>query len=121
MPTAQVIDASTAKNAFGSLAAKAREAPVEITRHGRVESVLISPQLYEQVKALEIVGRDELASLQGGFDQLVIDMQSQRSAAAYDALDAIGSKDLARAVAKARKQVAKTASGAAKRKLRVVR
>lgn len=121
MPVTNVIDASRAKNSFGTLAAKAKDAPVVITRHGRVESVLISPQLYERVKALEIVDHDELKRLQAGFDQLVVDMQSKRSEAAYDALDAIGPGNLGAAVAKARKKVGATTTGNPKRKLRVVR
>ena len=37
--------------------------------------------------------------------KLIVSMQSKQSSAAYDALDAIGSEDLAEAVAKARRQV----------------
>ncbi len=118
---AHVIDASSAKNAFGTLAAKAKKAPVEITRHGRVESVLISPELYERVKALDVIGEDELAQLQARFDDLVSSMQSKHSTAAYDALDALGAEDLAGAVAKARKQIRKRDSKPARPTLRVVR
>lgn len=118
---AHVIDASSAKNAFGTLAAKARRAPVEITRHGRVESVLISPELYERVKALDLIGKSELEQLQNRFDQLVAQMQSKASSDAYAALGALDADALAGAVAKARKQLKKQQVKGGRPQLRVVR
>ena len=116
-----VMEASAAKNAFGTLGARVKPAPVEVTRHGKLEFVVISPELYQEVKLSRSLPSDELGRMQASFDQLVSDMQSPKSEAAYAALDALGADQLQGAVASAYKQRNKLPSGVTpKRTLRVV-
>ena len=120
MAKAHVVDASTAKNTFGTLAQKAKSAPVEITRHGRLESVLISPEMYQELKTGQMANRSDLQRLQASFDQMVAQMQSPKSEAAYAALESLTPKDLSAAAVAAYKRVHKKGPLKSPR-LRVVR
>lgn len=104
MGKAAVIETSTARTNFAKLGNQARLAPVEVTRHGRLEFVVISPELYETVKAAGAVPAGELERQQDAFDRMVREMQSDRSNAAYDRLEALTAGDLPKAVADARRQ-----------------
>lgn len=119
MSKSAVIEASAARNNFSQLGAQARLTPVQVTRHGKVEFVIISPDLYEAVKASGAAPAGELERMQAAFERLFQDMQSDQSNAAFDALEALSAKDLPGAVAKAHKRLARPA--AARPRLRVVR
>lgn len=121
MPKPHVIDASTAKNAFGTLAKKAKSAPVEITRHGRLESVLISPEMYREFKVSILANQSELGRLQSSFNETVAAMQSRQSASAYDALEVLPAADLPKAATTAHRHMSKKAVGKVRPVLRVVR
>ncbi|WP_240314374.1 type II toxin-antitoxin system Phd/YefM family antitoxin, partial [Acidiphilium sp. JA12-A1] len=62
MSKSAVIEASAARSSFAKLGEQARRAPVEVTRHGKLEFVVISPDLYEAVKAAGTVPVGELAA-----------------------------------------------------------
>jgi antitoxin Phd_YefM of type II toxin-antitoxin system len=119
MSKSPVIEASTARNNFSQLGAQAKLTPVQVTRHGKVEFVVISPDLYEVVKATGAVPAGELERMQASFEHMFQDMQSDRSEAAFDALEALSAEDLPSAVAKANKHLTKPA--APRPRLRVVR
>lgn len=121
MPKPHVIDASNAKNAFGTLANKAKSAPVEITRHGRLESVLISPEMYREFKVSILANQSELGRLQCSFNETVAAMQSPQSTSAYDALEALSAADLPKAAKAAHRHLTKKAVGKIRPGLRVVR
>ena len=110
MSKSSVIEASTARNNFSQLGAQARLAPVQVTRHGKVEFVIISPDLYEAIKATGAAPANELERMHASFEQLFQDMHSDQSKAAFDALEALSAEDLPGAVAKARKRLIKRAA-----------
>lgn len=116
MSKSAVIEASAARNNFAQLGAQAKRAPVKVTRHGKVEFVVISPDLYEAVKATSAVPASELERMQASFDKMLQDMQSVPSNLAYDALDNLSATDLPRAVADARKRVKKPAASPSRRR-----
>ena len=105
-----VFSVSAARQGFTSLISQAKEHPVEITRHGRLEAVLISPQLFQRMKDLGIVRDDALTELQRQFSALVSDMQSACSFPAYDMLEALSARDLPTAVAAARRRTTATST-----------
>lgn len=119
MSKSHVIEASTARNNFSQLGAQARLTPVQVTRHGKVEFVIISPDLYEAVKATGAAPASELERMQASFEQLFQNMQSDQSNRAFDALEALSAEDLPSAVAKAHKRLTRPA--APRPRLRVVR
>ena len=119
MSKAAVIEASTARSNFAQLSSQARHTPVKVTRHGQVEFVIISPELFGTVEALQSVPAGELERMQDRFASMFQNMQSDRAAAAYDAIAALPAEDLAGSVAKAYKRAVKPVAG--RRKLRVVR
>lgn len=99
---------SEARRLLPSLIAGARTTSVGITRRGRVEAVLISPELYQRMKDYGILRVDGLHQLQQQFDKMVDEMRSEQSANAYEAVAAIEATDLPRAVAAARAQLRAT-------------
>jgi prevent-host-death family protein len=110
MRKSAVIEASAARNNFAQLGAQARRTPVEVTRHGKLEFVIISPDLYETVKAAGAAPSGELERMQASFDKMFQDMQSDQSNAAYDALEALSATDLPRSAARAYKRTNKAAA-----------
>jgi PHD/YefM family antitoxin component YafN of YafNO toxin-antitoxin module len=109
MSKAAVIEASAARSNFAKLGSQARRAPVEVTRHGKIEFVVISPDLYAAVKAAGTVRGGELERMQASFDTMFQDMQSEQSNAAYDALEALTAEDLLQAATEAYNHVEKPA------------
>lgn len=101
MSKSAAIEASAARSSFAKLGDQAKRAPVEVTRHGKLEFVIISPDLYETIKAAGTVPAGELARMQESFDRMFQGMQSDRSTAAYDRLEALTAEDLPKAVADA--------------------
>lgn len=90
------LEATKAKARFAALPAKARTHDVAITRHGRIEAYVLSPQRYAHLAAVDRVGADVMAKLDAGFDAQVARMQT---AAHRRAVDRIASAPLAEIVA----------------------
>jgi PHD/YefM family antitoxin component YafN of YafNO toxin-antitoxin module len=119
MTKTAVIEASIARSNFSRLGAQAKQTPVQVTRHGKVEFVIISPDMYETIKATGAAPASELERMQASFKQMFQDMQSEQANAAFDALEAISAEELPGAVAKTRKRLIKPT--AKRPRLRVVR
>lgn len=111
MSKSAVIEASAARSNFAKLGDQAKRAPVEVTRHGKLEFVVISPDLYEAIKAAGTVPTGELARMQESFDRMFQDMQSDRSEAAYDRLEALTAEDLPKAAADAYRRTRRQSAG----------
>ena len=111
MSKSAVIEASAARSSFAKLGEQARRAPVEVTRHGKLEFVVISPDLYEAVKAAGTVPAGELARMQESFNQMFQDMQSDRSEAAYERVEALTAEDLPKATVDAYRRTRRRAPG----------
>lgn len=107
MSKAATIEASIARNSFAHLGERAKEMPLKVTRHGNVEFVIISAELYSRVEASGAVPASELERMEAQFEKLCQDMQSDRSNEAYAALEALPAEGLAGAVAKARNRLSK--------------
>ena len=112
MSKGQVIQASEAKNAFGTLAGRAKGAPVEIMRHGALDMVVISPALYRKMKPQISASGSALARLQSKFDSMVAQMQTPRAAAAYQAVLDIEPNQVGRATANANSKMTNKHTGA---------
>jgi len=110
MTAPYTISVRSAGRTLATLIDKAKESPVEITRYGRVEAVLVSPRLYARMKNLGLLNAEESNWLQDQLRSLVGDMSSERSSMAYEALNALGSADLPAAVSEARRLMALRAS-----------
>jgi PHD/YefM family antitoxin component YafN of YafNO toxin-antitoxin module len=121
MRKSAVIEVTSARSNFAQLGPQAKQAPVQITRHGKVEFVVISPELFEAFKATGAAPASELERMQASFEEMVQGMQSEQSAAAFDAVANLPAADLARAVAKAHKKLDRSGAAAKRSKLRVVR
>lgn len=101
MNESTVIDSSAARHGFAKLGDQARRAPVEVIRHGKPDFVVISQDLYKAIKAAGLIQADALGRMQASFDRMVQGMQSSRSEAAYDRLEALAAADLPQAAADA--------------------
>lgn len=116
-----VVEVTAARSSFARLGPQARQAPVQVTRHGKVEFVVISPELFEALQASGAAPAGELERMQASFEQMVEDMQSEQAAAAYDAVANLAAGDLAAAVAAAQRKLGKPAAARKRAKLRVAR
>lgn len=102
-----VIEASIARNNFAKLSRQAKKAPVKVTRHGRVEFVVISPDLFETVEATGAVTAGELERMQASFKEMCRGMQSEQSSTAYDMVAALSVEQLPRTVTEAFRRMQK--------------
>lgn len=105
MGQAIVMDMATAQNNFAQLGSQARQAPIQVTRRGKVEFVVISPELFEALKASGAASISELERMQASFRKMVRRMQRKRSEAAFDAVVNLSAGDLPDAVANAHKKL----------------
>lgn len=102
------IESTKAKARFAALPRQARDQDVAITRHGRIEAYVLSPERYTQLASVARVGADAMATLDAGFDALVARMQTPAHAravarAANAPLDAILAPSAPSVVKRARK------------------
>src|SRR5688572_29739353 len=81
------VESTKAKSGFAHLPAQARSNDVAITRHGRVQAYVVSPDRYQSLTAVAEVDRDALQRLQDEFDTLVAGMQGTAHARAVDAVE----------------------------------
>lgn len=116
-----VIEVTAARSNFAQLGPQARQAPVQVTRHGKVEFVVISPELFAALEASGAAPANELERMQASFEAMVQGMQSEQSAAAYDAVANLPAEDLAGAVARAQHKLDRAGAAARRPKLRVAR
>lgn len=107
------IESTKAKAKFAALPTQAKAADVAITRHGRVQAYLLSPERYAHLAAVDKVGGDVLRNLDDDLDALVARMQSAAHARAADRISAAPLADILAAGVKpkpARKQRKRKAS-----------
>ena len=116
-----IIEVSAARSNFAQLGPQARLSPVQVTRHGKVEFVVISPELFEAVQASGVAPANELERMQAAFEEMYLGMQSEQAAAVYDAVANLAADELAGAVAKAHRKLDKAAATPKRPKLRVAR
>lgn len=76
------LEATKAKARFAALPAKAQESDVAITRHGRIEAYVLSPERYAHLAAIDRVGGDVMQQLDADFEASVARMQSAAHARA---------------------------------------
>lgn len=90
-----VVSATEAQNNFGRVLARAMAGgTVYITKHDRPAAAVVSIDRYH-----DLAGTDDpdLVELEREFDVRLAHMQSDKAAAAFDALFRMGSEDLGRA------------------------
>lgn len=80
------IESTKAKAGFASLPERAKSGDLAITRHGRVQAYVLSPERYAHLAAIDHVGTDLMQTLDGDFESLVTRMQSPVHARAVQAL-----------------------------------
>jgi prevent-host-death family protein len=94
------VDASTVKNQFREVAARAAETAVAISRYGRPQWVIMPA---DEFVRLEKSRRAPLEALAGQFDDLVATMQGAKSQKAVKSLFAATPAALGKAAVKAAK------------------
>lgn len=82
------IKATKAKTRFAALAGEARRRDVAITRHGRIEAYLVSPERYSHLTTIADIGEDVLHDFQARFDALYRRMQTRAQARAMERMTA---------------------------------
>lgn len=70
------IESTKAKARFASLPAQAKTRDVAITRHGRIQAYVLSPERYAHLSSVDHAGADVMRKLDDEFDALVARMQS---------------------------------------------
>ena len=97
-PASGAISATDAQNNFGDVLRRvAEEGVVHITKYDRETAVVLSAKRYR-----ELMGEfSELDELERQFDELTAGMQTERAAAAADALFEMDSRDLGAAAVRA--------------------
>jgi hypothetical protein len=96
------IESTKAKAKFAALPAKAQAADVAITRHGRIQAYLLSPERYAHLAAVDKVGGDVLRNLDGDLNALVARMQSATHARAAERIASAPIAEILAASAKAK-------------------
>lgn len=84
MPPPIEIEATRAKTRFAALTGEAQRRDVAITRHGRIEAYVVSPQRYSYLAAVADVGEDVMRDFQARFDALSRRMQTRAQARAME-------------------------------------
>lgn len=69
------LESTKAKAAFAKLPARAASSDVAITRHGRIQAYVLSPDRYTSLVSVAEVGADPLRKLEDEFKALVEGMQ----------------------------------------------
>lgn len=80
------LEATKAKARFAALPTQAQAHDVAITRHGRVEAYVLSPERYAHLAAIDRVGADALQKLDAAFAAQVARMQTVPHARATERL-----------------------------------
>lgn len=70
------VESTKAKARFASLPKQAQAQDLAITRHGRIEAYVLSPERYAHLASIARVGADTMAGLDADFDALVARMQT---------------------------------------------
>lgn len=96
------IESTRAKAKFAALPTQAKAADVAITRHGRVQAYLLSPERYAHLSAVDKVGGEVLRSLEDELDARMARMQSAAHARAVDRITTAPLTDILAAGRKAK-------------------
>lgn len=108
-PPRHVIAATEAQNQFGRVLDLAQSGPVVVEKFGRPTVVVVSNALYESLVPGDKAGTD-LDALTARFDSMLAGMQSDRAAAAVDALFEASGAELGKAALKAARKRARAAT-----------
>lgn len=108
------LESTKAKAGFAKLPERARNGDVALTRHGRIQAYVLSPDRYASLVGIAEVGKDELQKLDEEFEALVARMQTPRQQKAIQAIATLPlSEILAQGALKARtRKTAKRRQGA---------
>lgn len=77
------IETGKAKAAFSEIKKRAQHQDVAVTRHGKVEVYLVSPERYERFLGVAEAAPDSLQKLEAEFKQMCEQMQTPRARKAY--------------------------------------
>lgn len=90
------LESAKAKAAFSKLSSQAASSDVAITRHGRVQAYLLSPDRYTSLVSVAEVGADPLQKLEDEFKALVEGMQKQPHRRAIEKLRSLPLEEILR-------------------------
>ncbi|MGH8191976.1 MAG: hypothetical protein ACREP2_11070, partial [Rhodanobacteraceae bacterium] len=107
MPSTIEIEATKAKTRFAALTGEARRRDVAITRHGRIEAYVLSPERYGYLTAVADVGEDVMHDFRDRFDALYRRMQTQTQTRAMARIAAAPLAEILAAGAPARRAAPK--------------
>jgi PHD/YefM family antitoxin component YafN of YafNO toxin-antitoxin module len=80
------IETGKAKAAFSEIKKRAQTQDIAITRHGKVEAYLVSPERYDRFLAVSEASPDSLKKLEDEYFAMFERMQTPAAARAYHAL-----------------------------------
>jgi PHD/YefM family antitoxin component YafN of YafNO toxin-antitoxin module len=88
------VESTKAKGEFARLPKRARASDVAITRHGRIQAYVLSPDRYQSLVAIAEVGKDSLEKLDDELDALFARMQTASHRKVVHALETLPLSDI---------------------------
>jgi len=103
MSTVTKVEATKAKSGFAKLPAQAQANDVAITRHGRIQAYVVSPDRYTSLVSTSRVAEEPLKKLEDEFEALVARMQGESHRRAVRALETLPLSEILAAGARSAK------------------
>lgn len=88
------LESTKAKSGFAKLPARAKTGDVAITRHGRVQAYVLSPDRYQSLVGIAEVGKNSLEKLDDELDALFARMQTASHRKVVHALETLPLSDI---------------------------